>query len=156
MIIVVLGMPRTGTSMMMQAIEAAGVAPYMTNHRPADFHNQAGYYEHEDVMNLRSLYCPPGMAVKMLGILAARMMKGVPARKVLMRRKRDSMFDSQEAAFGVRFPDYTPEILRLHPDAYRADYDELVDSRDFSGVASHLGLDAGLMASAVRGEMRRF
>lgn len=142
--------------MMMQALEAAGVMPYATHHRPADRHNQMGYYEHEDVMSLMSLDCPQGMAVKFLGLIAAVRMPRVEAKKVIMRRNFDSMTASQESAFGVKFDDFTGFIEDLHGDAFVADYDELVDSLDFSGVSMHLGLDGLKMSSAVRRELRRY
>jgi tetratricopeptide (TPR) repeat protein len=49
---VVSGLPRSGTSLMMQILEAAGIAPFTDNERQADESNKRGYYEHAKVANL--------------------------------------------------------------------------------------------------------
>jgi hypothetical protein len=48
-IIVVSGLPRSGTSLMMQILEQAGLPLLTDQHRPADLDNQRGYYEYEPV-----------------------------------------------------------------------------------------------------------
>lgn len=51
-VIVVSGLPRSGTSMMMRMLDAAGL-PILTDHeRTADEDNPKGYYEHERVKDL--------------------------------------------------------------------------------------------------------
>ena len=42
----VTGLPRSGTSMMMQMLAAGGVPAFADDHRPADESNQRGYLEH--------------------------------------------------------------------------------------------------------------
>jgi GTP1/Obg family GTP-binding protein len=54
MITVVSGQPRSGTSLMMQILEAAGVPPFTDKKRQADESNPKGYYEHEKVASLLS------------------------------------------------------------------------------------------------------
>ncbi len=51
-ITIVSGIPRSGTSLMMQMLEAAGISPYEDGKRQADESNQRGYYEHESVTQL--------------------------------------------------------------------------------------------------------
>jgi hypothetical protein len=53
-ITVVSGLPRSGTSLMMQILEAAGVSPFTDNKRQADESNRRGYYEHDKVASLLS------------------------------------------------------------------------------------------------------
>lgn len=53
-ITVVSGLPRSGTSLMMQILEAAGIPPFSDNKRKADESNRKGYYEHERVASLLS------------------------------------------------------------------------------------------------------
>jgi tetratricopeptide (TPR) repeat protein len=53
-ITVVSGLPRSGTSLMMQILEAAGVPPFTDNKRQADESNCKGYYEHDKVSSLLS------------------------------------------------------------------------------------------------------
>jgi hypothetical protein len=53
-ITVVSGLPRSGTSLMMQVLQAAGVPPFTDNKRQADESNRRGYYEHDKVASLLS------------------------------------------------------------------------------------------------------
>ncbi len=53
-ITIVSGLPRSGTSLMMQILEAAGVPPFTDNKRQADESNRRGYYEHDKVASLLS------------------------------------------------------------------------------------------------------
>jgi len=46
-ITVVTGLPRSGTSLMMQILEAAGIPPLTDGRRKADESNRKGYYEHD-------------------------------------------------------------------------------------------------------------
>ena len=43
---VVSGLPRSGTSLMMQILEAASIPPFTDNKRKPDDSNPKGYYEH--------------------------------------------------------------------------------------------------------------
>jgi len=52
LIYIVSGLPRSGTSMMMQILEAAGMPIYKDDIRIADSNNPKGYYEHEAVKML--------------------------------------------------------------------------------------------------------
>ena len=51
-IVVVSGLPRSGTSMMMQALHAGGLDVFVDDERPADENNKKGYYEHQLVKKL--------------------------------------------------------------------------------------------------------
>jgi tetratricopeptide (TPR) repeat protein len=51
-VVVVAGLPRSGTSMMMQVLSAAGIAPYTDGVRIADSDNPRGYFEHEQAARL--------------------------------------------------------------------------------------------------------
>ena len=51
-VIIVSGLPRSGTSMMMKALDAGGVEPMIDNIRKADEDNPKGYYEFERVKQL--------------------------------------------------------------------------------------------------------
>lgn len=72
-IIVVSGLPRSGTSMMMQMLDKAGVEIFTDNKRTADENNPRGYYEHEQVKNLardnKFLDNAQGKAVKVISHL---------------------------------------------------------------------------------------
>jgi len=51
-VIIVSGLPRSGTSMMMQILQAGGIAVLTDNIRMADNSNPKGYYEYEKVKSL--------------------------------------------------------------------------------------------------------
>ena len=53
-ITVVSGLPRSGTSLMMQILDVAGIPPFTDNKRQADESNKMGYYEHAKVATLLS------------------------------------------------------------------------------------------------------
>jgi len=53
-IIVVSGLPRSGTSLMMSMLEAAGIEPLQDDVRKPDVDNPKGYYELERVKKLES------------------------------------------------------------------------------------------------------
>ena len=69
-IVVVTGLPRSGTSMMMKMLEAGGIAPLCDGERTADSDNPNGYYEFEPVKKTREdsawLQDAAGRAVKMV------------------------------------------------------------------------------------------
>ncbi len=50
---IVSGLPRSGTSMMMQMLEKGGLEAFTDKERAADENNPRGYYEHEAVKNLQ-------------------------------------------------------------------------------------------------------
>lgn len=51
-IIIVSGLPRSGTSMMMQMLDKGGLSMFTDGEREADSNNPKGYYEHEAVKSL--------------------------------------------------------------------------------------------------------
>ena len=51
-IIIVSGLPRSGTSLMMQMLEHGGLQPFTDGRRTADENNPRGYYEHELVKSI--------------------------------------------------------------------------------------------------------
>ncbi len=98
-IVVVSGLPRSGTSLMMQMLEAGGVSPFADFQRRADDDNPRGYYELEAVKKLKAnpdvLDAAAGKAVKAIHLL----LPDLPAKhryKVLfMRRDLDEVLASQ-------------------------------------------------------------
>ena len=60
-VMVVTGLPRSGTSMMMQMLAAGGVPAFTDDHRPADASNERGYLEHELVMKMPACFALPGL-----------------------------------------------------------------------------------------------
>ena len=72
-ITIVSGLPRSGTSLMMQMLAAGGVPPLTDELRPSDESNPRGYFELEAVKRLRSdqtwLDQARGRAVKIIHLL---------------------------------------------------------------------------------------
>lgn len=98
-VILVSGLPRTGTSMMMKAIHAGGIEPIVDNIRKADEDNPKGYYEFEPVKKTKEdaswLNDALGKVVKMV----YRLLYDLPAefqyRVVFMRRDIKEVLASQ-------------------------------------------------------------
>jgi hypothetical protein len=99
-IVVVSGLPRSGTSLMMQMIHAGGV-PALTDHiRAADTDNPRGYYEFERVKKVKDdcAWLPDarGRVVKMVSQLLYDLPGTERYRIVFMERDLDEVLDSQE------------------------------------------------------------
>lgn len=99
-IIVVSGLPRSGTSLMMQLIHAGGV-PVLTDHiRAPDTDNPRGYYEFERVKKVKgdSDWLPEarGKIVKMVSQLLYDLPSTETYRIVFMERDLDEVLTSQE------------------------------------------------------------
>ena len=81
-IIVVSGLPRSGTSMMMQMLDAAGLPIFTDSERAADESNPKGYYEHKAVKTLMRdaswVKDTPGKVVKVI----SQLLFNLPARYV--------------------------------------------------------------------------
>lgn len=99
-IYVVSGLPRSGTSLMMRMIEAAGVAVVSDGERVADEDNPRGYYEFERVKKLPddTAWLPEceGKVVKVISRLMMMLPTGHRYRVVFMRRNLDEILRSQE------------------------------------------------------------
>jgi hypothetical protein len=100
-VVIVSGLPRTGTSMMMRMIEAGGVSPLTDGARVPDEDNPNGYYELEAVKRTRDdpswLRQAHGKAVKLVSALLPDL-PPAPGRTywlVMMRRDLDEVLASQ-------------------------------------------------------------
>ncbi len=98
-IIIVSGLPRSGTSMMMRMLEAGGV-PILTDHvRTADEDNPKGYYEFERVKQIAhdKAWLPQaqGKAVKMISALLKHLPADYEYRIVFMQRNIREILASQ-------------------------------------------------------------
>jgi len=97
---IVSGLPRSGTSMMMQMIEAGGIPALTDGIRAADRDNPKGYYEFEPVKQTKedASWVPgaEGMVVKMVYKLLYDLPAGREYRVVFMRRNLDEVLTSQK------------------------------------------------------------
>ena len=99
-VIIVSGLPRSGTSMMMKILEAGGLSVLIDNIRTADGDNPKGYYEFERVKKLPKgdigwLDEAKGNVVKVLAILLFKLPTGYNYRVVFMRRAMPEILASQ-------------------------------------------------------------
>jgi len=101
-ITVVSGLPRTGTSMMMQILEAGGLSPLTDNIREANLDNPKGYYEFERVKKLPKgddawLVQAQGKVVKIIATLLVYLPNTYTYRVVFMQRAIPEILASQRA-----------------------------------------------------------
>lgn len=98
-ILIVSGLPRSGTSLMMRMLDAAGVPPLTDGQRRPDDDNPLGYYEFEAVKRLRHdsswLDAAAGKAVKVIHILLPDLPSTRRYRVLFMRRDMDEVVASQ-------------------------------------------------------------
>ena len=98
-IVIVTGLPRSGTSMMMKMLEAGGIPPLCDGQRAADSDNPNGYYEFEPVKNTRQdagwLTQAQGKAVKMVYSLLYDLPADRQYDVVFMRRDMQEVLASQ-------------------------------------------------------------
>jgi hypothetical protein len=99
-IVIVSGLPRSGTSLMMQMLAGGGMEIVTDNIRTADTDNPRGYYEFEQVKKIKqdASWLPEvrGKAVKMVSQLLYDLPPSERYRIVFMERDMDEMLDSQE------------------------------------------------------------
>lgn len=99
-IIIVSGLPRSGTSLMMQMLDNGGVAVVTDGVRTADTDNPKGYYEFEQVKSIKrdASWLPEtrGKAFKMISQLLYDLPPSERYRIIFMERDFDEMLASQE------------------------------------------------------------
>lgn len=99
-IVVVSGLPRSGTSMMMKMLEAGGI-PVLTDHeREADEDNPKGYFEYERVKKLKEgddawLPQAKGKVVKVIAALLTELPPSYEYEVIFMRRAMPEILASQ-------------------------------------------------------------
>jgi hypothetical protein len=99
-VIVVTGLPRSGTSMMMRMLEAGGLPVVIDGQRKSDVDNPHGYYEYEPVKTLKqdSSWVPGarGKAVKMVYLLLRDLPPSITYEVLFMRRDLEEVIASQD------------------------------------------------------------
>jgi broad-specificity NMP kinase len=99
-IVIVSGLPRSGTSMMMKMLEAGGLSPLTDNLRTADEDNPKGYYEFERVKQLPKgdfawLPDAQGKVVKVIAALLPYLPPDYNYRVIFMLRAMPEVLASQ-------------------------------------------------------------
>lgn len=183
-IVVVSGLPRTGTSMMMQMLAAGGIEPITDGLRAPDADNPEGYLEYEPVKDLEHasdkawLRQARGRAVKIIAFLLEHLPETHNYSVVFMNRRLDEVLDSQstmldrlgeadETDDGRMRQLYINHLARTrtmlshrpHFQVHHVRYaavieDPLGNARDVSHFLGR-GLDTEAMAAVVRPELYR-
>ncbi len=97
--LIVSGLPRSGTSLMMQMLTAAGIEPMTDGKRPADDDNLKGYFEWEDIKKLRKnpriIEQAEGKSIKVISALISALPPQHRYRIIFMKRPVGEIVDSQ-------------------------------------------------------------
>jgi predicted AlkP superfamily phosphohydrolase/phosphomutase/tetratricopeptide (TPR) repeat protein len=119
-VIVVSGLPRSGTSLMMQMLDAGGVPVYTDKLRTADENNPKGYYEHDAVKNLRKdkrwLTEASGKSVKVISQLLPLLPAKYNYKVIVMIRDLSEVVQSQHkmlVRLGKKKEDTYPARLEM-------------------------------------------
>ena len=115
--IIITGLPRSGTSMMMKMLEAGGVAVITDKQRQADEDNPYGYFELERVKEIKRdrswLDSSSGKAVKMVSMILYDLPLDRDYFLIFMKRNLDEVIASQKV------------MLARKGETPRADYEEM-------------------------------
>jgi predicted AlkP superfamily phosphohydrolase/phosphomutase/tetratricopeptide (TPR) repeat protein len=183
LVTVVSGLPRSGTSMMMQILAAAGLEPFTDQRRAPDEDNPRGYLEHENATRLDRdpSWIPQvrGRAVKIVAQLLPHLPANEEYRVIFLHRKLEEVVASQRAMLarlgrnGAHLTDaelmrtYTRQLIRVqnwlrsHPEipVLAIKYDEALHDPEAIAVrlAGFLGepFDERSAAGAIDAALKR-
>jgi hypothetical protein len=119
LITIVSGLPRSGTSMMMQMLNAGGMEVLTDNLREADQNNVKGYFEYEKVKTLNDdnswIENAEGTAIKVISQLLPHLPNGFDYKIIFMERDLGEILKSQEKMLenlGKKEEGGNPDILK--------------------------------------------
>ncbi len=183
-IVVVSGLPRSGTSMIMKMLEAGGLPVLTDGQRTADEDNPKGYYEVERVKDLAReadkgwLAEARGKGLKVISFLLKSLPPNFNYKVVFIRREMEEVLASQRKMLARRgeTEETAPERMRalFEDNLWRASY-QLKRRPEFETIELHYsavlarpleearrlgaflggGLDAEAMAAAVDPQLYR-
>jgi len=141
-IIVVSGLPRSGTSMAMRMLDAGGVPIFTDGRRRADAHNPSGYFEADEVKTLATgtdtawLKRARGKAIKIVSPLLTHLPESYDYQVVFMRRDLDEVIASQNALLDARRePRATNDApMRAHYEQHLRQIDRFLERRSCFSV----------------------
>ena len=183
-IVIISGLPRSGTSMMMQMLVAGGLPVFTDNRRQPDEDNPRGYYESEKVKHLHKdtswLQDVNGKGIKIISHLLPHILKEkeYSYRILFMERNYDEILASQKQMLsrqnkkGAKLTDtllkntFYKQLERIHaillvrqiPTMY-FNYEECVNNPEDTAKAVNqflgFSLDLSAMAGAVDSRLHR-
>jgi len=126
-IVIVSGLPRSGTSMMMKMLEAGGMQIMTDSERAADIDNPKGYFEYERVKNLEKegdksyLRDGRGKVLKVISFLIKDLPDDNDYRVIFMRRDLDEVLTSQNKMIDRLGTSDSTAATEAMKEAYRND-----------------------------------
>jgi hypothetical protein len=125
-VVIVSGLPRSGTSMMMKMLEAGGLSIMTDGERGADIDNPKGYFEYERVKDLENeadksyIRQGRGKVLKVISFLLRFLPDDNQYRVIFLRRDLDEVLASQDKMIARRQSEDStdPEALK---EQYRND-----------------------------------
>jgi hypothetical protein len=126
-IVIVSGLPRSGTSMLMRMLERGGVEIMTDSERIADIDNPNGYFEYERVKNLEKetdksyLSDGRGKVLKVISFLIKDLPDDNDYRVIFMRRDLDEVITSQNKMIDRLGTQDTTADREAMKEAYRND-----------------------------------
>jgi tetratricopeptide (TPR) repeat protein len=128
--VLVSGLPRSGTSLMMQMLHAAGVPLQVDGVRAADPDNPEGYFEWEAIKTLpknpRILDAARGRALKVISLLLPALPRQHHYKIIFMQRPVGEVAASQLQMLRRRFPGKTHASRAKMAGALRTHRDEIL------------------------------
>ena len=117
-IIIVSGLPRSGTSLMMQLLQAGGIPLVCDDKRAADDFNPRGYFEYEAVKSLATdnswVKQAQGKAIKVLYHLLKALPETLHYKVIFMQRPLNEVMQSQDRMLaGLGRDDIAPASAEL-------------------------------------------
>ena len=134
---IVSGLPRSGTSLMMQILSNAGIEPKTDGERIADDDNPEGYYEWEAIKLIHKqpeLFDEQGLeekAIKVISMLVHRLPKHHQYKVIFMMRPIEEIVASQRKMIerlGSQGSTVTTDKLQYQLDSHRTDILEWLDA----------------------------
>lgn len=131
-IVVVSGLPRSGTSLMMSMLDAAGFPPMQDDVRTADDDNPKGYYEYERVKKMPDgdtawLKDAKGKAVKVITALLKHLPRKHKYDLVIMRREISEILASQRKMLERRGEDPNKVGDKEMADLFSKHFDDVLE-----------------------------
>ena len=157
---IVSGLPRSGTSMMMRMLEAAGLDPLCDGVRQPDVDNPNGYYELERVKALVRgdrdwVEDARGRVVKVVSPLLRYLPDDQQYRVILMHRNMDEVLASQDRMLANRGqPDRVTDDARL-ADLFEQDLAQVASWAEARPHVSCLQVDYNRLLIEPEDELRR-
>ena len=126
-VVIVSGLPRSGTSMMMSMLEAGGMEIISDGARGADVDNPKGYFEYERIKGLEKetdksyVREGRGKALKVISFLIPHLPGDNDYRVIFMRRDLDEVLSSQDKMIQRFGSDDATAEREAMKEAYRND-----------------------------------